>query len=58
MVRVGRRAEEIALISVADLAIREGLTYQQAYNRALRREFGQLERIEGRLYVREQVPAE
>ena len=40
-----------ARLTITDLAIRKGLGYQVARERALRGEYGQVERVGGRLYV-------
>jgi hypothetical protein len=41
-------------VSVVDLALLRGITYQQAYNEALRGVHGRPERIGRKLYVRVQ----
>ena len=45
-------------ISVPDLAMREGLSYRRAYECALRGDFGRPERVDGRVYVHLDRPAE
>jgi hypothetical protein len=39
------------MLTITQLAIREGLGYQVARERALRGDYGRVERIGGRLYV-------
>ena len=45
------RCDSTERLTITDIAIREGLGYQVARERALKGHFGSVERVHGRLYV-------
>jgi hypothetical protein len=45
------RQDHADRLTITDIAIRHGLGYQAARERALKGDFGPVERVDGRLYV-------